>query len=73
LDDANRVGSTHTLTSFCKKARGDKVVIDLAVCLPALLAGTLLGILAFRNINEVGFRRTIIVVLLLSGASLAFA
>jgi hypothetical protein len=48
-------------------------VIDLAVCLPALLAGTLLGILAFRNINEVGFRRTIIVVLLLSGASLAFA
>jgi uncharacterized membrane protein YfcA len=50
-----------------------KVVIDLAISLPALLAGTLLGILAFRNINEVGFRRTILVVLSLSGASLAFA
>jgi hypothetical protein len=50
-----------------------KVVIDLAISLPALFAGTVLGILAFRNINEVGFRRTILVVLLFSGASLAFA
>jgi uncharacterized protein len=50
-----------------------KIVIDLAISLPALFAGTLLGILAFRNINEVGFRRTILVVLLFSGASLAFA
>jgi hypothetical protein len=48
-------------------------VIDLAISLPALFAGTLLGILAFRNINKVGFRRTILVVLLFSGASLAFA
>jgi hypothetical protein len=38
-----------------------------------LIAGGALGILAFRNINEVGFRRTILVVLLFSGASLAFA
>jgi uncharacterized protein len=50
-----------------------KVVVDLAISLPALLAGTLLGIVAFRNINEVGFRRTILVVLLFSGISLAFA
>jgi uncharacterized protein len=50
-----------------------KVVIDLAISLPALFAGSALGILAFRNINEVGFRRTILVLLLLSGASLAFA
>jgi uncharacterized protein len=50
-----------------------KVVIDLAISLPALFAGTLLGILAFRNLNEVGFRRTVLVVLLFSGASLAFA
>lgn len=49
-----------------------KVVIDLAISLPALFAGTMLGILAFRSINEVGFRRTILVVLLFSGASLAF-
>ena len=50
-----------------------KVVVDLAISLPALLAGTMLGIFAFRNINEVGFRRTILVVLLFSGVSLAFA
>ncbi|KRR20155.1 hypothetical protein CQ14_23165 [Bradyrhizobium lablabi] len=41
--------------------------------LPALFAGSLLGIVAFRNINEIGFRRTILVLLLLSGASLALA
>ena len=46
---------------------------ELAIGLPAIFAGTVLGILAFRNINEVGFRRTILVVLLFSGASLAFA
>ena len=40
---------------------------------PALLAGSVLGIVAFRNINEVGFRRTILVLLLISGASLALA
>ncbi|WP_274542253.1 hypothetical protein [Bradyrhizobium algeriense] len=40
---------------------------------PALFAGSLLGIVAFRNINEIGFRRTIPVLLLLSGASLALA
>jgi uncharacterized membrane protein YfcA len=50
-----------------------KVVLDLAISLPALVAGSALGILAFRNINEAGFRRTILVVLLLSGGSLAFA
>lgn len=49
-----------------------KVVIDLAISLPALFAGSALGIVAFRNINEAGFRRTILVVLLFSGASLAF-
>jgi aminopeptidase len=40
---------------------------------PALFAGSVLGVVAFRNINEVGFRRTIIVLLLSSGASLALA
>jgi uncharacterized membrane protein YfcA len=50
-----------------------KVVIDLAISLPALFAGSMLGILAFRSINEVGFRRTILILLLFSGASLAFA
>ena len=50
-----------------------RVAVDLAVSLPALFAGSALGILAFRNINENGFRRTILVLLLISGASLAFA
>jgi hypothetical protein len=50
-----------------------KVAIDLAISLPALFAGSVLGIVAFRNINEIGFRRTILVVLLFSGASLVFA
>jgi uncharacterized membrane protein YfcA len=49
-----------------------KVVIDLAISLPALLAGSVLGLVTFRNINELGFRRTILVVLLFSGASLAY-
>jgi uncharacterized protein len=49
------------------------VVIDLAISLPALFAGSMLGIVAFRNINEIGFRRIILIVLLFSGASLAFA
>jgi hypothetical protein len=41
--------------------------------MPALLAGSVLGIVAFRNINEVGFRRAILVLLVISGASLALA
>jgi uncharacterized protein len=42
----------------------DALVIDLAVSLPALFAGSVLGIVAFRNINEIGFRRTILVLLI---------
>jgi hypothetical protein len=33
----------------------------------------MLGIVASRNIKKVGFRKTILVVLLFSGVSLAFA
>jgi hypothetical protein len=50
-----------------------RLVIDLAISLPALLAGSVLGIVAFRNTDQVGFRRTILVLLLISGASLALA
>jgi uncharacterized membrane protein YfcA len=49
-----------------------KIAIDLAVSLPALAAGTALGILAFRKVNELTFRRTILVILLFSGLSLVF-
>jgi hypothetical protein len=38
-----------------------------------VIAGSVLGIVAFRNINEIGFRRTILVLLLVSDVSLALA
>jgi len=50
-----------------------RLAIDLIISLPALFAGSVLGIVAFRNIIEIGFRRTILVLLLLPGASLALA
>jgi hypothetical protein len=56
-----------------RQSLSPRLVIDLAISLPALFAGSVLGIVAFRNIDEVGFRRTILVLLLISGASLALA
>lgn len=48
------------------------VLIDFAISLPALVAGTGLGILMFRNINEVTFRRIILAILFVSGLALVF-
>jgi uncharacterized protein len=48
-----------------------KVLIDFAISIPALAAGTALGILTFRHANELTFRRVILVVLLFSGLALA--
>ncbi len=53
--------------------RGDlssKVLLDLALSIPALLAGSALGIFAFRCVNETTFRRIVLIVLLLSGLML---
>ncbi|HET7889391.1 MAG TPA: sulfite exporter TauE/SafE family protein [Bradyrhizobium sp.] len=53
--------------------RGDlssKVLLDLALSTPALLAGSVLGIIAFRHVNDAMFRRIVLVVLLLSGVIL---
>ncbi|MGJ5048889.1 sulfite exporter TauE/SafE family protein [Bradyrhizobium oligotrophicum] len=47
-----------------------KVIIDLALSIPALFAGTALGILAFRRINDALFRKMILGILLLSGVLL---
>jgi uncharacterized membrane protein YfcA len=47
-----------------------KVLIDFAISLPALVAGTVLGILMLRNVNEVTFRRIILTILFFSGLSL---
>jgi len=47
-----------------------KVFVELALSTPALLAGSALGILAFRRANEAMFRRIILSVLFLSGVLL---
>jgi uncharacterized protein len=55
-------------------ARNDlssKVFVDLALSVPALLAGSALGIFAFRYVNDSSFRRIILTVLLFSGVLLA--
>ncbi|HKD77558.1 MAG TPA: sulfite exporter TauE/SafE family protein [Ktedonobacterales bacterium] len=44
-----------------------KLFFDLVLSIPALLAGTALGIFAFRYVNDATFRRIVLVVLLLSG------
>jgi uncharacterized membrane protein YfcA len=44
-----------------------KVLVDLALSLPALLAGSTLGIRAFRKVNEPTFRRITLIILTLSG------
>ena len=47
-----------------------KIAIDFAISLPSLAAGTALGILTFRRVNEVTFRRAILIILCFSGLSL---
>jgi uncharacterized membrane protein YfcA len=44
-----------------------KVLFDFAFSVPALLIGSALGMLAFRNVNELMFRRIVLLILLLSG------
>jgi uncharacterized membrane protein YfcA len=43
------------------------VLIELGLSIPALLAGSMLGILAFRSIQELMFRRIILITLFFSG------
>jgi uncharacterized protein len=47
-----------------------KLLIDLLLSIPALLAGTALGIVAFRYVNDTAFRRIVLIVLLASGVML---
>jgi uncharacterized membrane protein YfcA len=54
--------SRHSLSS--------KVLIDFVISLPALAAGTTLGIMMFGTVNEVAFRRIVLIVLLFSGLAL---
>jgi uncharacterized membrane protein YfcA len=47
-----------------------KLAVDFAISLPALAAGTALGIAMFRSVNELAFRRIILFILFFSGLSL---
>ena len=47
-----------------------KILIDLTVSLPALAAGTVVGLVMFHRVNDALFRRIILTVLLFSGLSL---
>jgi len=49
-----------------------KLVVDFVVSLPALAAGTLLGVAMVCSVNELAFRRIILLILLFSGLSLVF-
>jgi uncharacterized protein len=53
--------------------RGDlssRVLLDLALSIPALLAGSALGIFTFRHVNDAMFRRIVLIVLMSSGLML---
>lgn len=53
--------------------RGDlssKVLFDLGLSIPALFAGSALGIFTFRHVNDAMFRRIVLIVLLSSGLML---
>jgi hypothetical protein len=54
--------SRHSLSS--------KVLLYFAISLPALAAGTALGLMMFRSVNELAFRRIILIVLLFSALAL---
>ena len=43
---------------------------DFIISLPALLAGTVAGIIMFGRMNETAFRRVVLVILLVAGLGL---
>ncbi len=47
-----------------------EILLDVVWSIPALLAGSVLGIFAFRRVNEKTFRRIILIILLVSGVLL---
>jgi hypothetical protein len=53
-----------------QKSLSSTVLIEFAISLPALIAGTALGVLMFRTVNEQLFRRVILIVLFVSGVGL---
>jgi uncharacterized membrane protein YfcA len=55
---------------FSKQQLSANVLSEFAYSLPALGAGVLLGIFAFRKVQDATFRRAILVLLLVSGLAL---
>jgi uncharacterized protein len=55
---------------FARHDLSSKVLFDLVLSMPALLAGSALGIVAFRYVNDATFRRIVLIVLLASGLML---
>jgi uncharacterized protein len=55
---------------FSNQSLSSKVIFDFGISLPALAAGTALGISLFGRINELAFKRTILSLLLFSGLCL---
>ena len=47
-----------------------KALLDLTFSLPALAAGTALGVVMFGKVNDASFRRIVLAVLLVAGLSL---
>lgn len=50
----------------------NKILIDFAITLPALAAGTALGIFMFGKVDDLMFRRIVLAVLFASGLSFIF-
>jgi hypothetical protein len=46
------------------------VLVDLAISVPALAVGTALGIVLFNRVDQLAFRRIVLIILLFSGLSL---
>jgi uncharacterized membrane protein YfcA len=44
-------------------------MVDLAIRVPALAAGTALGIVLFNRVDQLSFRRIVLIALLFSGLS----
>ena len=56
---------------FARHSLPTKVLLDAAFGLPALAAGTIVGIVLFGKMNDALFRRTVLAVLFVAGVGLA--
>jgi uncharacterized membrane protein YfcA len=55
---------------FSNQNISSHVLVDVAISVPALAAGTVLGIVLFNRVEQLYFRRIVLIILLLSGLSL---